>query len=118
MPLSSRLSRCGSRLNSRGSRQLAMDARYSLDLAFRGEALVEALSPELARALGPGAKPLAPALHPAFLRFCILRGKVCTNANDGLEGHGFGNHVIIIAPRVLKHLRGGFQKIADHAVIT
>src|SRR5437016_11574345 len=95
-----------------------MDARDALDLALGGKALVEALGAKGADLFGPGREPLGPALDAILERFGIASGQIGANSNHRLEGDRASDHIIGVAPTFVPNLSAGFEKIADHGVIT
>src|SRR5688572_9882974 len=94
-----------------------MDTRDAFDLTFGREAFVEAFVAEHARLLAPGYQALTPMLHAVAFEVLVRRGKVGANADHRLQCHGFGDHVIVVAPGVFPDLRSGFEKVAHDSVI-
>lgn len=98
--------------------EFAVDAGDAFDLALGGEAFVKALVAKGAGLLGPGFEALAPASDAVFLGLGVVRGEVGADAHHGLEGDGFGDHEIGVAPGLSPGLRGGLEEIAGHGVVT
>src|SRR6266571_2000964 len=106
------------RFDSRGPREVAVNARHALHFALGREALVEAFLAELPRHLGPGAEPLFPSGDPAGLGLGVIAREVGAYPYHRLDGHGLGDHVVVLAPhRVAEHRARRLEKIAHDRVV-
>src|SRR2546430_14007986 len=85
-------------LDTYGARQVAVHARDAFDLALGGEALVEALLPELARHFSPGGKALLPSGDAAGFRLGVLAREVGAHPHHCLDRHRLGDHVVFLGP--------------------
>src|SRR5712692_9049233 len=104
--------------DSRGSREVAMYTRHALHFALGREALIETFLPELPRHLGPGAEPLFPSGDPAGLGLGVIAREVGAYPHHRLDGHGLGDHVVVLAPhRVAAHRARRLEEIADDRVV-
>src|SRR5436190_14505335 len=104
-------------LNGGSLCQLAVNAGDTFDLAFGRKTLVKTFVAEIAEPFGPGREALTPPPDAVIRGIGVLGGQISTDAEHGFEGDRFCYHVIVVAPSVLKHLRGGFEEIADDGVI-
>src|ERR1041385_3543620 len=106
----------GPALDSGRATQFAVDASDAFDLAFGRKPLVKTVAAKVAHAFGPGRQPFAPAIDPAFFRFGVLGGQIGAHADHGLERDRFGDHIIVVTPRVTPDLRACLEKIAHYSV--
>src|SRR6185436_20259703 len=105
-------------LDAGGAREVLVDARYALDLAFGGEALVEAFLAELARHFRPGPEALLPALQAPGFRLGVVARQVGAHAHHRLDGHRLGDHVVVLAPhRIAEHAARDLEEVADDGVV-
>src|SRR6185436_4743751 len=105
-------------LDAGGAREVLVDARHALDLAFGGEALVEAFLAELACHFRPRPEALLPALHAAGFRLGVVARQVGAHAHHRLDGHRLGDHIVVLAPdRIAEHAPRNLEEVADHAVV-
>src|SRR5437879_2828609 len=105
-------------LDTYGARQVAVHARDAFDLALGGEALVEALLPELARHFSPGGKALLPSGDAAGFRLGVLAREVGAHPHHCLDRHRLGDHVVFLAPhRVAEDGASRLEEVADDAVV-
>ena len=95
-----------------------MDAGDAFDLAFGGEPFVKSFASKGASLLRPWRQSLTPALDAILLRFSVLRREISADTDQRFEGDRFGDHVIGVAPRLAPNLRGRFEKIPQHAIVT
>src|SRR5437660_10980541 len=92
-----------------------MNATHTLDLAFGGEALVEALRLERLYLVAPGGETLFPALDSAFRGLAVLASEAGANPQPGPQRHRLGDHVVAVAPGVAPDALGRLDKVAHHA---
>src|SRR5258706_6629778 len=106
------------RFDAHRARQVAMDSGDSLDLALGREALVEAFLAELARHLAPRAEALFPSGDAAGFGLGVVAREIGAHAHHGLDGHGLGGHVVVLAPdRVAEHGARRLEEVADDGVV-
>src|SRR6266849_3404514 len=106
------------RFDSCGAREVAVDARHALHFALGREALVETFLAELPRHLGPRPEPLLPSGDTAGLRLGVVAREVGAYPHHRLDGHGLGDHVVVLAPdRVAEHRARRLEEIADDGVV-
>src|SRR5262245_49713018 len=104
-------------LEAEGAQEILVDSADALDLALGGEALVEALGPELRDLLAPRAQERLEGLRPLgppVVDELFLAEEVSQDAHERLDRHVLGDHELVVpAPALLEHGAGGLEVVPE-----
>src|SRR5688572_21092436 len=94
-----------------------MDARDTLDLPLRSEALVKAVVTELPLHVRPWRQAIGPAYHALIRRVRICFRQVRTDSQHRLDGYRLGDHVIGVVPDLFPNVCGRLEEITNNLVV-